>query len=263
MKYHSWLVLLQASALCAQPPAAKAPISTQAASSVTYTVEGGAEALEMINVRFERTSRLLLRETVRTKEVVDEKGMDASTLVEAWPLGTDPQQKPLYSVKVDGVDPRIVHGELLQVSRGVEDVDWWSLYKLGTGEHLLDTYVPLLRVWTGEENRYVGLDVPPDDASDARLTAPNVVAVLTLAASDKVISELLITCDDPQRARLLKSYFDSTRELAFTGSAIRVTIRENTPGARPLNITVPIAKGELDSAHTQAPQGIHLAPWKR
>jgi hypothetical protein len=46
--------------------------------------------------------RLLLRTTTRTKQVVDEIGMEASTTVEAWPLGVDPKQKPLYTLKARG-----------------------------------------------------------------------------------------------------------------------------------------------------------------
>ena len=33
---------------------------------------------------------------------MDEIGMEASTTVEAWPLGVDPKQKPLYTLKADG-----------------------------------------------------------------------------------------------------------------------------------------------------------------
>ena len=36
-------------------------------------------------------------------------------------------------------------GEVLQISRGLEEVEWWSIYKLANGEHLFDTYTPLLK----------------------------------------------------------------------------------------------------------------------
>jgi hypothetical protein len=38
--------------------------------------------------------------------------------VEAWPLGVDPKQKPLYALKVDDVDSKTVHGALVMTLRG-------------------------------------------------------------------------------------------------------------------------------------------------
>ena len=52
--------------------------------------------------------------------------------------------------------------------RGLEEVAWWSVYRLGTGQHLFDTYVPVVSFSISREImelRYVGLEVPPDDAS--------------------------------------------------------------------------------------------------
>ena len=217
------LVLAVAVLPAQQPPrgAAKHPFEARSPSAIKYTVEGHAEAVEITNVRYEivgagipgraKDERLVLRETIRTKEVVDEKGMEASTLIEAWPLGVDLKEKPTYSLAVTGIDPRTRNGDILQVSRGLEDVEWWSVYKLGSGEHLLDTYVPLLDFSVGEKRRYAGLEVPPDNSTDARLTAPNVVAVLTYASPERVIREALITCEDAE-ARTFASFllrFDS------------------------------------------------------
>src|SRR5271170_6187207 len=131
------------------------PFQAQSPASVVYGVnKEGQQTVEITNVAHEVTStgvpgrpqneRLLLRTTTRTKQVVDEIGMDASTTVEAWPLGVDPQQKPLYTLKVAGVDSKTVDGALLALLRGLEDTEWWSVYKLGTGERLFDTSVPLL-----------------------------------------------------------------------------------------------------------------------
>ena len=131
------------------------PFQAQSPAGVTYGVnKDGQQTVEITNVAYEVTGtgvpgrpqdeRLLLRSTTRTKQVVDEIGMEASTTVEAWPLGVDPKQKPLYSLKVAGVDSKTVDGALLLVLRGLEETEWWSVYKLGTGQRLFDTYVPLL-----------------------------------------------------------------------------------------------------------------------
>jgi hypothetical protein len=58
--------------------------------------------------------------------------MEASTVIEAWPLGADLKQKPLYNMTAAGVDPKIADRELVVISRGLEDVAWWSAYKLAT-----------------------------------------------------------------------------------------------------------------------------------
>src|ERR1039457_6099956 len=91
------------------------------------------------------------------------------------------------------------------------------IYKLGSGQHLFDTYVPLLSFSISRETvttRYVGLEVPPDDTGDMRLKQPNVVAVLTYASEDRLIREALVTCDDPKQAQLLRSYADTTRAVS-------------------------------------------------
>ena len=76
----------------------------------------------------------------------------------------DLKQKPLYSLKVEGVEPKPVGSELLSISRGLEEVQWWSVYKMASGQHLFDTYVPLVSFSISREiqtMRYAGLEVPP------------------------------------------------------------------------------------------------------
>jgi len=53
---------------------------------------------------------------------------------------------------------------------------------LGSGQHLFETYVPLLSFSISRETvttRYVGFEAPGDDTNDTRLKQPNVVGVLT------------------------------------------------------------------------------------
>src|SRR5262249_19122359 len=160
----------------------------------SYHVENEDQVIEITNVAYQvvgsyipgRPSNewLVLRKSVRTKEAIDEIGVEASTTVEAWPVGVDLKQKALYTTTVGGIDPLTINNDLFQVSRGLEDTEWWSIYKLGTGERLFDTYVPLVQFSITRDvqtMRYAGLDVPGDDTPDARLKAPNVVGVLTYA----------------------------------------------------------------------------------
>jgi hypothetical protein len=173
---------------------------------------------------------------------------------------------------VDGEDPMIVQGELLQILRGLEEFSWWSLYKLGSGEHLLDTDVPLTSFSIARDTvtmRYAGLNVPPDDTKDARLKEPHVVAVVTYASGTKVIREGLITADDPKQAQLLRSYADCTHLLETVERdavvhSLKVTIRQNFPSApNPVILTIPLAADDLDLAHAQLPAKMHIAAWKR
>jgi hypothetical protein len=190
-------------------------------------------------------------------------GMEATTTVEAWPLGVDPKEKPLYTLTVSGDEPVTKNNEVLIVPRGLEEVAWWSVYKVGTGARLFDTYVPLVTFMAHEKSGYAGVEVPPDDTKDSRLKVPNVVAVLTLASGERVVGEALITCDDAKRAQLLRSFADASRNLTYSSGALRLTIAQSYP-VRPLaTITVPVGTEGLDIAHAQVPQGMHITTWKR
>jgi hypothetical protein len=259
---------------------ANKPFQSQSPASVSYTLKDGQAAVDITNVAYEvtntavpgrpRDERLLLRTTTRTRHVVDDIGMQASTTVEAWPLGVDPKQKPLYALKAEGVDCKTVDGALLVVLRGLEDTEWWSVYKLGTGERLFDTYVPLLGFSIRRDiqtMRYVGLEVPEDDTADQRLRDPHIVAVLTYASEDRVMREALITCDDPKQAQMLRSFADDNRTVTLAetpGRALKISISRNYPSApATVTLTVPVSHDDLDLAHAQVPARLHIAAWKR
>lgn len=246
------------------------PFQSQSTSSVVSTIKDGQRTFEIVNVSYEVTSRLLLRKTTRTKQVVDEIGTEASTTVEAWPLGVDPKQKPIYTLKAGGVDCKTVDGALLVILRGVEDTEWWSVYKLANGERLFETYVPLLDFSIRRDIqtvRYAGYEDPPDDVADARLKEPHVVGVLTYASAERVIREALITSDDPKQAQSLRSFADATRSVTLVETparALKISISQKFPAApATVTITIPIVRDDLDTAHTQLPAHLHLVFWKR
>jgi hypothetical protein len=276
-------------------PAAKQPgkaLREQSQSSINYsTAADGSQTVEIHNVTFEFTGtgipgrpsneRLLLRKTIHSKGAVDDIGVEATVTLEAWPLGVDLKQKPLYKLTETGTAVQTVYPDLFVVDRQLEEVEWWSVYQLGNGRHLFDTYVPLVSFSISREvvtTRYAGLEVPPDDAKDVRLKGPHVVAVLSYASADRVIREALLTCDDPQQAKLLRSYFDSTRTLteiegaagAGRGKAseprrsLKLSISQNYPSPpATIEALVPIAGDDFDLAHAQLPPRVHLAAWKR
>jgi hypothetical protein len=247
-------------------------LPAQPASSYRYSVKGDQKTVEITNVNYEVVnSELVLRTTTQSKHVIGEIGMEASTTVEAWKLGADLKQKPLYAVTVEGTERRTVEGELFEVSRGLEEVEWWSVYRLADGAHLFDTYVPLLAFSTSRKEtilRYAGFEVPPDDAKDTRLNDRHVVGIVSYASEEKVIQEALITCEDPKLAQLLRSYADETRTLTESGGVksqiLRIAFSQNFPSPpATIAVVIPIAGDDLDLAHAQLPPRMHIAAWKR
>jgi hypothetical protein len=254
------LISFAACALVAQP-----------VSSYRYSVKGDEKTVEITNVHYEIAGRgdllLAIRETTHSKQVLGDIGMEASTTTEAWKLGTDLKQKPLYSVTIEGSDSRVVEDDVFVVSRGLEEVEWWSVYRLTNGAHLFDTYVPLVKLGEAGEFRYAGLEVAADDVKDVRLKEAHVIGVLSYASREKIIREALITCDDPKQAQLLRSFADETRTLTASGgksASLRLSFRPNIPSSgTTLSISIPIAADTLDLAHAQLPPHLHVTVWKR
>ena len=251
------------------------PFQSQSPASVVYGVnQDGQQTVDIANVAYEVTSsgvpgrpqdqRLLLRTTTRTLEVVDEIGMEASTTVEAWPLGVDPKQKPLYSLKINGLDSKTIDDALLVVLRGLEDTQWWSVYKLGTGQRLFDTYVPLLSFSIRRDirtMRYAGFDIPAGDKD------PQLAGVLTYASAERVLREVLITSDDLKQAQMLRSFADASRSLTLVempAMALKISISQNYPSApAAVALTIPIVRDEFDLIHARVPAHLHVKIFKR
>jgi len=269
-------------------------MQSQASSSITATkAADGSEVVEIRNVSYEVTGtavpgrpgdeRLLLRKTTHSKETLGDIGSDSAITLEAWRFGDDPRQPPLYSIHISGTDGHTLDNAVFVASRGLEEVDWLSVYKLGTGQHLFDTYVPLVSFSISNEfvtTRYVGMEVPPDDTKDVRLKQPNVVAVLSYASEDRVLREALITCDDPKQAAQMRSYADESRSVSETETAparlapaakpgepsrsLRILFSDNYPSPpNTKEVIVPLQADDLDLAHAQLPQKVHIAAWKR
>ncbi|HLK22286.1 MAG TPA: hypothetical protein VKT81_25240 [Bryobacteraceae bacterium] len=271
------LFLIASCALVAQPPK---PIHSQASSSIDFTPSANGDVVEIRNVTYDITGtnvpgrppndRLLLRKITRTKEVLGDIGVDANLTLETWRLGDDVRNKPLYTLTVSGDDGNVRDNAIFVVSRGLEEVEWWSVYKLGSGEHLFDTYVPLTSFSISRETvttRYVGLDVPPDNEPDSRLKQPNVIGVLTYASESKIIREVLLTCDDRQQAKLLRSYSDVTRTLTVSEGAaqsLTLTFRQNYPSPpKPVELQIPLKGDDLDLANAHLPAKLQAAAWRR
>ena len=258
-------------------------IDARSESSFRLTkARDSSQTAEIQNVTYEYTGtgipgrpqneHLLLRKTVRSKAGVDDVGTESTVRVEAWPLGARLDQKPIYTISENGTGGRVVYPDLFVVDRGLEEVEWWTVHRLGTGRHLFDTYVPLVSFSISRDvltMRYAGLEVPPDDVADARLKEPHIVAVLIYASGDRIVREALLTTDTPNQATELRSYADATRKLGAVEDrgvirALKLSISQNYPSPpTTIDITIPVANDDLDLAHAQLPPRLHLAAWKR
>jgi hypothetical protein len=279
------LAFLSISAVSQTKPAA-APVQATGTSTFTYSKDAdGAENVETRNVSFEVTDAnipgrphdqpLVLRKTTHSKRTFGDMGEDAHVMLEAWPVGVDLKQKPLYSINVTGTDGRTLDNAFFVADRAVEETDWWSVYKLGTGQHLFDTYVPIVSFSITRDTidfRYVGLQVAVDDVKEPRLKAPNVVGVLSYASASKLVRELLVTCDDPKQAPQLRSLADETRTLIVADSSrgktpsysLKLTFSNSYPAApNPIDVVIPVVNDDLDVAHAQLPAHLHLATYVR
>ena len=279
MSFKIAAAILWAMAAGAQP--AQQPFQARAASTVTLTKVGDTEELDITNVTYEVTptyvpgrpgaERLLLRQTCTSQAILEEPEWGATTVLEAWPLGASHSQKPIYTIKATGTGGRTVDGSLFVIERGTGELEWRSVYQLGTGQHLFDTYVPLVGFSISREAlemRYIGFEVPPDDVADARLKQPNVVGVITYASAEGKKHEALLTAATPKTAAELRSYSDATRTVSVvegaTPKGIRIFISQNAPSpANPISLTIPVAADDIDVEHAQLPAGFRLSRWKR
>jgi hypothetical protein len=253
-------------------------IQGQSSSTFAYYTKDGEQNVEITNVSYQVTRVypaaepaghwLVLRTTLHSKEILDEKGWESKIRLEAWPLGAALAGKPAYTLDLPGSEATLLGGELWQVTDEATDPDVpvWSVYRLATGQRLFDSFVqPLsLRVPADAahqtfEDRFAGFYVPPDDAPDPRLRDKHAVGVLSYASAGGVLREALLSCDDAARATVLRSYWDTERSLVFldSPSAIQIGFK---PGP---TVGIPASTNDLDLRRAILPRGLHLTVWKR
>jgi len=217
----------------------------QTASTISVTGAKGQEAVSISNIVYEVAGDLVLRKTERTKQVMGEKGMEAQTRLEVWPLGSGRAVKPRYSIEVEGVQGQALDNSLFIVSRGLEDVEWWSLYRLSDGKPHFDTHVRPVRL--SYFGRFAGFDIPAD--GDPRLKDQRLIGVVHIDTG-KGLRHVDLVCDDTKRAQLLRSYWDVRHSMAFDEGAGKLTLR--------IKDAVPDIQIEIGLDGTvRAPAGIH------
>jgi len=244
------------------------PFQTQAASSLRYgRNNNGEDTVDITNTTFELAqvtggTRLILSKTHSEHNVIDSEGNEPKITVEAWPLGVNPKEKPLYRIALDGNDAAVAGNALLVFDR-TQEAPFWSVYHLDSGKPFFDTHARLLHFSITpvvQTDRYAGLEISNDDTKDARLKGRGAVGLLTYASPERIIRQAVISCDDPGRAAVLHSLADTSFELAWENHSIRVVL---TPFQKPaVVIMIPVAGDDLDVGRARIPAGLRVTPIK-
>ncbi|MBX9633850.1 MAG: hypothetical protein K2X44_02620, partial [Magnetospirillum sp.] len=132
-----------------------------------------------------------------------------------------------------------------------------SIYALASGAWLYDAdMAPATFATEGERRRVVAVSTVEEDMP------PRTVAVLTYATSQATLKRVMVTADDPTRARLLRSSMGMIRPVARMDDASRRMIDLSLPAGL---IRIPVNGDDLDLAKAQVPPGLGLAelkPWR-
>lgn len=259
-----------------------------ATRSVTSTIDvhtdDGVVTVHTVNRSFalagpglegrEASEHLLLSVAVEITEVLGEKGVDGRVSVSAWPLDEAHDTSPsLYSIAVSGQSGAVADGDLFVIERGLEETAWQSVHALSDGARLFDATTPWLRGFSGglwDQRRYVALVQVFDDAEDVALRDEANVALLTFAARDRVLGQVVIRATDPERARFLKSVVDQEVTIGWLAGAegkplppgaapdpiadqLSVLVRFRPDGA---TVRVPLGDKGFDAANAIVPEGL-------
>jgi len=269
----------------AEEPAAQRAVT----STIDVAEENGAVAVRTVNRSFELAGpglkgraaeeHLLLEKTVEAAEVLGEKGMDGRVSIAVWPLDeardTSP---PIYTIAATGHAGVVQDGDLFVIERGLDEIPWQSVYALSDGNKLFDATSLWLRGASGglwDERRYVALTQVFYDAPDVALSGETSVALLTLAARDRILSQVLIKAADPERARFLRSMWDQQVILSWLGGPEATPLPEGAspdPASDSLSVLisfkpdgaelkVPLSDTSFDGAKASLPEGLILEPY--
>src|SRR3954469_10238224 len=123
MKTH----LLAAGLFMAATASAQSSVHAESTSSIQVSGKDLEQTIEIHNVTYQYSStrvpgrpdeeRLALRITTHNKDVIGDIPEPGAVTLEAWPLGVDLRQKPVYTVKVGGDDAHTIDNALWVVNR--------------------------------------------------------------------------------------------------------------------------------------------------
>jgi hypothetical protein len=194
-----------------------------------------------------RPQRLLLRQEVSALDALG--GGEGRVRVDAWPLDgvADLQRPPLYTLRAQGSGLSLGDDGMLWVERGGRR----SAYALANGTWLFDSDSPVINfMLDGELRRMAALSMADEDLQRA-------VATITYASGARVLRRLLLTADDPFRARALRATMVGTRLMTRIDETGRRVIELPLPAG---TLKLVVAADDLDLTSATVPPGLKLAP---
>lgn len=219
----------------------------------------------MVNVNFQtahvlmpgdpRPRRLLLRLEVTNADVFASRPGEGRIRLDAWPLdaATDLKNPALYTIVAPGRSAIVADDSTLVVDHGSRR----SVYALSSGAWLYDAdTAPAAFAAEGERRRVVALSAVEEDMPS------RTVAVLTYATGQMTLKRVMLTADDPTRARMLRSSMTMIRPVARMDDASRRMIDLSLPAGM---VRIPVNGDDLDLAKAQVPPGlglVELKPWR-
>lgn len=219
----------------------------------------------MVNVNFQtalvqmagdpRPRRLLLRLEVTDADVFASRPGEGRVRLDSWSLNSveDVRKPALYTVVAPGRSAAISEDGMLVVENGVRR----SVYALANGSWLYDADAnPATFTVDGDRRRYVALSSVEEDMP------AQTVAVLTYATAQMALRRVMVTADDPTRARLLRASVAMIRPVARLDDFSRRTIDLSLPSGM---VRILVSGDDLDLANAQIPPGlalVELKPWQ-
>lgn len=195
-----------------------------------------------------RPQRLLLRQEVSAVDALG--GGEGRVRVDAWPLDSvsDLRQPPLYTLRTQGSGLSVGDDGVLWVERGSRR----AAHSLASGLWLYDTDGPVINfVLDGEQRRTAALALADEDLP------PRVVATISYAAGPRVLRRVLLTADDPFRARALRATMVGTRLVSRLDETGRRVIELPLPAG---TLKMAANPEDLDLNSAFVPAGLKLAP---
>lgn len=211
---------LAGSALAADPPTSAVSVTRQA-QQVTVQIRNVTHALtgEIVSPRARR-ERLLLRLEASTTEVMGEKGIEGEVRATAWTLDAAPaaSPRPVFEIAEKGRDIRVDEEGLIAID--LDDCCSFerAYYSAHTGSALFQASAPSVWVEIGKEvrtHRVGAFRAATDDLLAAAKLSAQAVGIVTYAAADRVIRQIVIEAPDQGRARELRSIADEQFALSW------------------------------------------------
>lgn len=269
------LTLAAGSALAADPETSAVTIIRQP-DQVEVNIRNVTHALtgEIVSPRARR-ERLLLRLEARTTEVLGEKGIEGEVRLAALPLEAGSGAKPIFEAVEKGRNIAIDEDDLIAID--LDDCCHFErvYYSPWTGEALFQASAPPAWINIGREfrtRRVAAFRAATDDLVDAGTLPKTAVGIVTYAAVDRVIRQIVVEAPDEERARVLRSISDEHFVLSWIdgASGLPLPAEVAVPGAQPtlrllfvraqVDVRIPLAGDDLRTDQIRDGVGLAFKP---